>query len=139
MDTTLTTGLNEMVNLGAVGVFMVILFFTTKFLFSRMERQIQKNEAYLKSAILDQKDFYIHALDKQEENCREENRIIREQVESVKKELRDYKNEDKKMVMEFVNTIGKKNQDMTEAVHDMSRVIKDLTSELKNHGNHERN
>jgi uncharacterized membrane protein YhiD involved in acid resistance len=114
--------LSDAINIGVAGLFLILCVYAIKHLFNQVSIQNEDTKKYL-----------MKQLEVQEQQCAEENRIVREQVRELKDELRTYKNEDKRMVLDFVTTLSKDNQNINTALASVARSLEHLTTELKKH------
>jgi ABC-type phosphate transport system auxiliary subunit len=114
--------LSDAINLGVAGLFLILCIYAIRYLFNQVTIQNEDTKKYL-----------IHQLEVQEQQCAEENRIVREQVREIKDELRAYKTEDKRLILDFVNTLSKDNQNINSALSNVAKSLEHLTTELKKH------
>jgi ERCC4-type nuclease len=117
--TELTSAINDY---GIMAVLVAVLLISVYFLFRLFVRQTENMQK-----------IYIDLLDKQEENCGREMAIIRNDLQDTKRELKDYKNEDKQMILQFVNTLSKDSTELKKAMIQVSKSVNALSSEIKKH------
>jgi uncharacterized membrane protein YhiD involved in acid resistance len=113
----------NILNVGVAGLFLVIAVYSIKYLFFEVKTQNEETRKYLLTEIAETRKYYSEILKQQEDNCRIENQIVRDQVKEVKEELRLYKNEDKAMVMNFVKTLSEDNRKLVDAVNKVTESI----------------